>query len=734
MANGSGATVFYREVDAAIKRNPPDVGDLHVLRNLCIAVDAGDASAVSRLTRDLVKLSGFEDPLHDISYELSHALMARVLLKGWFEEFDLLMDWQQTLFSTKDKRAADKWEGILKIVREEPQSVGLLTRSNHEDEWKRALNGLRGAIRHFEKVRLPARSSAVGAPPVGPDYRERVLPEQLGDAIEQFFRVLQMLFQQMLELALARVERDGEDADGLRKLQGLQEGLFKVLPEEKAPPDDKLNRVLFRTIRVAEIRYGRGRPKVHRFLDAFRPHDARSVIFSSLDRDDKDEPYVRGEMLRSIQVARDRQLGFYLGTYGHPWKPQDSLTESLKRRRTLIRTKHGRQLKLETNDDFVAFLSNYYADRLAELSRPGANSSPKVQPDVQAWRDTVELWSVCLSQMCSHSRLNLTEGPPNYLTHAFPRNIAGRLLHDCGVFAVRGAYTLLSVLDRINSLHSGAAGTVSARWVRLPLHVGLIIESKFGLVVQHNENAFAIDADKLPGFRQDWDDKRPDFELDPSDPDALTLKFNEDIAANGFSVDLDMPVTSTPVLSAGEAATTRTIWNSYQKKVVPSQMFTNLVGAPNAPQYQFDIRYLRLSELEREWYNQYVVPFWNKACNHVWNAWKATLTDQKLNATALAEKKQAYIQALHKVLDIVEDTYAAEILPKKQKLGADLRADKKLLLPGIRILAAVRVNADLPVVEKIAAHVDEISDPRFTFRPEFVPPFAERDKALLEIP
>lgn len=740
MANGSGATVFYREVDNAIARNPPDVGDLHVLRNLCIAVDAGNASAVSQLTRDLTKLLGFEDPLHDISYELFHALMARVLLKGWFEEFDLLMDWQQTLFGTKDKRAADNWEGILKIVTMEPQSVGLLTRSNHEKEWQRALNGLKAAIRHFAKVRLPTPSS-LGAPPKDPEYHERVLPEQLGDAIEQFFRVLQMLFQQMLELALARLERDGNDADGLWKLQGLQEALFKVLPEEKEPPDDKLNRVLFKTIRVVEVRYGRRRSNVHRFLDAFRPHAARSVIFNSLDREDKDEPYVRGEMLRSIQVARDRQLGFYLATYGHPWKPREPLTESLVRRRTLINTKYKGQLKLTANDDFVAFLSHYYEDRLAELTAPRANALSKAQAGARAWRDTVDLWSVFLSQMCSHSRLNLTESPPNYLTHTFPRNIAGHLLHDCGVYAVRGMYTLLSVLNRINGLHSGAAGTVNARWVRLPLHVGLMVKSDFGLVVQHNEHAFAIDDDELPGIMEGWRRKRlelepPVIDLDPSDPDSLTLKFHEDIAANGFSVDLDMPLTSTPVLLAGEAATTRTIWSSYQKKVVPSQMFTNLVGAPNAPQYQFDIRYLRLSELEREWYNQYVVPFWNKACNSIWDKWKATLTDQKLNAraTALAQKKQLYIRELHTALDIVEDSYEAQILPKKQQLSADLRADKKLLLPRVRIVAAARLDADLPVVEKIGAHVNEISDIKFKFPPNFVPPFAKRDEALLEIP
>ncbi len=189
MARKSGAPIFYKEVVDAIARNPPHVGDLVVLKDLCSAVDASDKRATSQLTRQLVQLSGVEDPLHGISYELFHALMARMLVEGWFEEFDLLMDWDETLFRTKDERAADKWEGIVKIVTTEPESLRLSKQVDHEKEWQRALKGLEGVIRHFAKVKLP-KPSTIGAPPIGPEYYERVLPETLGEAIEQFYRVL----------------------------------------------------------------------------------------------------------------------------------------------------------------------------------------------------------------------------------------------------------------------------------------------------------------------------------------------------------------------------------------------------------------------------------------------------------------------------------------------------------------------------------------------------------------
>jgi hypothetical protein len=740
MSNGSGVVVFYKEVLDAISRNPSGIADLIVLRDLCSAVDASNKTAASRLTRELAALTGTDDPLHDISYELFHALLARILLRGWFDEFDILMDWKQTLFGTRDLRAADNWHGINELVREKPQTLGLLTLANREEEWKRALSGLDGAIRHFAKVRLPTQM-AVGAPPAPIEYREVVLPQRLAQSIELFFRVLQMIFQQILELSLKRLEQDQNDAGGLRKLQQLQVNLWRVLtaqdkrPEE-SPPKSRLDTILRASVRVAEVRYGRGRAKLHRFLDAFPPHDQRSVIFSSLDREDRDEPYVRGEMLGSIQVSRDRQLGFYLATYGHAWDARESPHQWHLQRRALISVRHGGKLELIDNDDFVDFLGNYFEARLTELSAQNPSASG-TQAAVEAWGETVNEWSLLLSQTCSHSRLNLTEGPPNYLTHAFPRNIVGRLLHDCGVYAVRGAFVLLSVLDRINRTHSGMPGTVSARWVRFPLHVGLLIESSsFGLVVQHNENAMAFDHAQLQGHMANWRDNRPSFDSDPSDPDAEKLKFHEDVAANGFSSDLDMPVTSVPVLGGGEAVTPKTVWTSYQKKVVPSQLFTRLVGTPNTPQYQFDNRYLRLSELEREWYNEYVLQFWNKDCNDIWQNFKKTLTDTKINdnSTELAKHKQAYARQLNAALDKVEDSYLERILPQKQALSSGLRADGKLLLPGVRIVASVRLEAFLPVGQKTIEHIDEISDPKFKFPRDFVPPFARPEEALLEVP
>ena len=224
MADGSGIAVFYKEVIDAIRRDPPDVEDLHVLRDLCIAVDANNKPDVSKRVQDLLKLQGFEDPLHSISYELFHALLARMLLKGWFDDFDLLIAWPQSLFGTQDERVADLWDGIVKVVKADLQPFGrsrmfvphLLTLlSRREENWKRASNGLKGAYRHLAKVRLPP-PTMMGDPPIPPAITSGSSSGATTEAIEEFFNLLQMLFNTLSN-------RDRRDWSKMATRSGLVE-------------------------------------------------------------------------------------------------------------------------------------------------------------------------------------------------------------------------------------------------------------------------------------------------------------------------------------------------------------------------------------------------------------------------------------------------------------------------------------------------------------------------------
>ena len=153
------------------------------------------------------------------------------------------------------------------------------------------------------------------------------------------------------------------------------------------------------------------------------------------------------------------------------------------------------------------------------------------------------------------------------------------------------------------------------------------------------------------------------------------------------------------------------------------------VGAVNAPLYQFDVRYLRLSELERQWYNQFVLRFWNWDCPEIWRTFKAAL----LRSSDPAPRHE-YARELNKALDKVQNSYDELIRPKKNELSKELRDNAaKLLLPSVRIVAACRLETVLPAVEKVEDHLGEISKPNFTFK-DFVPPFARPEEVLLEAP
>ena len=127
-----------------------------------------------------------------------------------------------------------------------------------------------------------------------------------------------------------------------------------------------------------------------------------------------------------------------------------------------------------------------------------------------------------------------------------------------------------------------------------------------------------------------------------------------------------------------------------------------------------------------------MLPFWNDVCNAIWTRWQRSLTNSP--SSELADNKQAYTDELLEATEIMLKSYRDEIKPEKKRLSTDLRADGKLLLPDIRIVAAARIGTILAPVTKIKDHIAEISDPAFIFQSHFVPPFAKPDEELLEIP
>ena len=67
-----------------------------------------------------------------------------------------------------------------------------------------------------------------------------------------------------------------------------------------------------------------------------------------------------------------------------------------------------------------------------------------------------------------------------YFDKPFPRSLAGQLVHDCGVYAMRVAYILSLVSQELG---------LRFRFIRLPAHLGLIITGEgLPMFVAHNDH------------------------------------------------------------------------------------------------------------------------------------------------------------------------------------------------------------------------------------------------------
>lgn len=730
----NGTRPFFQEVvDALVLNNHPD---LVVLRDLCQAVDIDDRFAAKKALADLLKLAAAFLPLAGISSALFYELIARVLKRGFFDEFRQLMQWQRPgldLTDTPEERLVSNWIRVLGHV---PEPEPGLTSGEIIRAWKAEINCLRRAFEDlatrevptFVEPNFPELEPSRG---FGTAHPLPTLEEQLQKCVEHFFRNTHMLFQLMLERAVAQLERD-RTTELLRILRRLHLDRAALLDEQAKLEARKMRRTVFMRIRITEIQDRRRPKEPHLYLDAFRPFKSRSIPISSFDRDEigplTDLPGLLGES----HVLRNFQLQYYFDAYGEPSDAGNTMTADLQRRQDLIKSKHAGRLKLTSNDDLVLFLTNFFADTVKERKDAGDSFD---DASAIAWVSILKFLVTYLGRMTAHTPFDIAEPPPNYLTRDFPRSLMGGLLHDCGVYAVRMAYILLSVSRRVDRLFPRTF-EMHATWILLPLHVGVILESRtLALVVVHNQSLTVAANDQLLKAEMEWLDpmKMAPGEVDPTDLAGRQRKFIEDVAASFFNNDVDMPVLTFPVLtSAASAVTTKTIDRSYRRRVARNfnKLFSKLVGVRRAKQFQFDLRFLTVSGLQKRWFNHHVVPFWNVICKDIFEEFEA-----RLGAIPPVDKNK-YVAKLEAAVKTVEGAYDKEVRPEKDRLSKDLRADRrKLLRPGVRMVTAARLSKfshAFDPVGQVKEHIDEVKLPAFILTQK--PKFALPSEALIRVP
>jgi hypothetical protein len=704
---------FFQELlDALATNGDPD---LALLRDLSVAVEERKTREARSLAQKLVKTtSRSTEPLTFISNEFFYELLRRLLLLGMCDSMDLIMPWNQARFSSPE----DDWAGVLESI-QIPQPK--LSSDQLNEAWQQFSAALPCVLAAFRKSHM-----------VMPPYMFPTLYDILESGVKKLNRALEIIFQQLLDRAVVDLEKE-RASKRLRELQKKYSALKKVLNEhEEAAGKQKRGTVTTLEIGTTSIlQSSSGRN--HKYIDAFPPYAARSIAFSVYERNPDGLPVDRSERLDDTIERRGKQIAFYFDAYGEPVDPTANTTIEHLVRQKLIAARLGNHLKLGTNEDLIAFLVELF-----DVTARTAISDPTSTPDQAAFRTVITFLNHYLQTSTEHTKFNLTEDDPSYLERKYPRALTGSELHDCGVYAVRLAYVLLSVSQRLQKLE-GISLKLDADFIILPVHVGLIITgANVDPVVSHNAQIFTFDS--LSDWKTAWAANRPASDADPEDAADRELKFLEDLAAVLYIRDVDMPVLRKRVLAKGVPPTRKSIWTSYKHLV--ASYYRDLFSAKidrSGQLFELDLRYLAVLREENRWRNKYIVPFWNSQCKGIWERYELAL-----NAN-LAKAEPAYTAELEREIKAAEDRYDKDVMPQKNALSDDLQKHPEALGSKIRRAfaerftgGAIRQTRILGPIGEVLTHIGEVKTGTIERDPKtnrLVPPrFARKGLELSRVP
>src|SRR4051794_2505765 len=95
----------------------------------------------------------------------------------------------------------------------------------------------------------------------------------------------------------------------------------------------------------------------------------------------------------------------------------------------------------------------------------------------------------------------------------------------------------------------------------------------------------------------------------------------EDFAAQNYISDLDMPIIRLPLDKVPSPPKKAAVWAVFERITSPTKpirLFTEGIENSGTKNYQFDLKFLVVQELERTWFNIKMVPFWNRDCYALW--------------------------------------------------------------------------------------------------------------------
>jgi hypothetical protein len=734
--------VYYQAVLDAIATKPDPT--LDKLRKLCEAVDAEDLGQVALQTGAFVKTENPRfPPLTDLPPEVFYETMSRLLVMGAHQDLQLLVEWYERWSSMARGVAGRTTDNLLGMFAFLPTAAPNMT----EKDLDRLLARIAKALAFL----IPLHAIAAANAPA-PTYNPGSLAEgsfgtatggqpSLLSVLEGGVRALvttwMAVHQQFLDAAMRQLAGGG--ATRGEKLLALRQRYLRMLQLTFSSRAFRQSARLSRLpIALARVRYGKS--PHHTYLDAFEPFDARTFPFTPYDREPEDEP--RGKSLGLYDLLRFRtaQLYFILDSFGEYYPPAEPpktdaarLEEKRRtqiyaaRRKLIDQVQRGaKSLSLVSEDDLVSFGCAFFQAIVATLT-----SQPGPMARATAFDELSRFLSGYLRTWTVHTEFNLDEEPP-YFDLLFPRSINGAVLQDCGVYAVRFAYILLSIAECIKSADDAEQKT-TVTFIFLPLHVGLIATiGEFGTTIIHNNMLLRFNAGQAQDWRTEWDSK-PEPK-DPSAADALTAKFFEDVAAQMFLTDVDLPLFILPVSPVSAPPKKREIWKVYAAGVKQIRhMFADAVSSPGSADFQFDLEFLGVMDFEKRWSDDNVVPFWNEKCFGIWN--RKDAQSNRVFTTARLQRNPSlrtrYTDELQKLVDEMDDRYRKEVFEAEKKpLTTRFRARAKAVLgkATTRVTMASRLERNARAIGPVGVvrqHIEEvkkgnIKEPPFANEADFL--------------
>jgi hypothetical protein len=310
-----------------------------------------------------------------------------------------------------------------------------------------------------------------------------------------------------------------------------------------------------------------------------------------------------------------------------------------------------------------------------------------------------------------HTPYNIEDFGDNLLTKTFPRDLAGRLIHDCGVYGLRMAY-ILSLLRDHPKLR------LRFRHVVMPLHVGLLITGD-GLptFLVNNDSIMRYKAADVAALRSEWDQLDEGGEKGKPAKPGTEARFSGELMADAFLQGTDMPYKQADVVKpTGSAATMKAkLWQQYTNDISPAadRLFGPSVKDPKSPNYQFYLRYLKLLGLLKEHHNASLVPFWNVTATNLWDANKAAIKTAFAALQTATPDKQAAAQATYDSLVKTYETAleaqfrlvqqaAQPIITEQIAIQTHIEAHPEVFAKGTEVASADRVRAMFEAVGVMA--------------------------------